>query len=241
MRIDLHLHTQASHDCASPYEEVLERCRARRIAVQAVTDHDTIEGALRMRELARARGGPLVIVGEEVSSREGEIIGLFLERRVPPGLGAEETVARIKEQGGLVLLPHGFDPLKRLRLTPAARERVAADIDIVEGFNARVSHPRHNRAALAWARERGLAVAAGTDAHRVADVGVAFVESRPRSEAPPGSPPEPLPDAPATLLAALHDGVLQGAWTHPAVAIVKKAFDRSARAWRRWADGRPAR
>lgn len=240
MRIDLHLHTEASRDCASPYREVLERCLARRIAVQAVTDHDTIEGALRLRDLAAERGGPAVIVGEEVSTRDGEIIGLFLEARVPPGESAEETVARIKAQNGLVLLPHGFDPLKRYRLQPAARARVAADIDIVEGFNARVSRPRHNRAALAWARERGLAVSSGTDAHRVADVGVAYVESGTEADGAELSAAAVAAD-PAALLAALHDGELQGAWTHPAVAIVKKAYDRSARAWRRWAGARSAR
>lgn len=223
MRIDLHLHTEASRDCSSPYPEVLARLRAREIGVQAVTDHNTIEGALRLRELALEDGeGPQVIVGEEVTTSEGELIGLFLEREIPAGLSPEETIDRIRVQGGLVLLPHGFDPLKTMRLTPAARRRVADRIDIVEGFNARVSRPARNAEAVAWAAARDLPVSAGTDAHRVADVGVAWVET----------PERPI-RGPVDLLTALREGEIHGDWTHPLWAVVQKGADMALRAVRR--------
>jgi len=147
MRIDLHCHTEASFDCVTPLPKVLARCQAKGVRVQAVTDHNEVWGAQKLKALAEAQGwdeteGVTVIVGEEVSTAEGEIIGLFLEERIPPKMSPEETVARIKEQGGLVLVPHGFDPLKRMRLTPAALSRVAAEVYIVEIFNARISNPR---------------------------------------------------------------------------------------------------
>lgn len=223
MRIDLHLHTEASKDCSSPYREVLERLRAREIGVQAVTDHDTIEGALRLRELAHEDGeGPQVIVGEEITTSEGELIGLFLEELVPPGLSPEETIERIRAQGGLVLLPHGFDPLKAMRLKPRARRRVASRIDIVEAFNARVSRPTRNAEARAWAAARDVAVSAGTDAHRVADVGIAWVEA-----------PERAITGPDALLAALREGEIHGDWTHPLWAVLQKGADRALRSVRR--------
>jgi predicted metal-dependent phosphoesterase TrpH len=116
MKVDLHCHSEASADCVTPIPLMPERCLERDIRVQAITDHNEIWGAQKLRDLVAAEQLPLtIIVGEEVSTREGEIVGLFLEEKIEAGLSPEETVARILEQGGLVLLPHGFDPLKRFR------------------------------------------------------------------------------------------------------------------------------
>ena len=217
MKIDLHLHTIASHDCRTLASEVIARCESRGIDVQAVTDHDQIWGGQEIAELAG--DGLDVIVGEEVSTREGEIIGLFLDERVPPGMSAEETVAAIREQGGLVLLPHGFDPLKTHRLRPEARERIAEEIDIVEVFNARVSHPRRNTEASEWAALHDVPASAGTDAHIVSAIGEAWVQA---------------PDADATtpegLLRALRRGVIDGTWVHPVPAYAYKLWDTGRRA-----------
>lgn len=230
MRIDLHCHTKASHDCASPFDAVLTRCRQQSIAVQAVTDHNEIHGALELKRTATAPGDPLIIVGEEVTSREGEIIGLFLEEKIPTGLSPEEVVLRIREQGGLVLLPHGFDPLKAHRLSPAARERIADDIDIVEVFNARVSHPRRNTQASQWAAERDLPSSSGTDAHVVSALGTAWVET-----------PEQDIDGPRALVEALRAGTVTGTWTHPVAAYAYKLWDTGRRAayrsWKRLSGG----
>lgn len=182
MRLDLHCHSEASHDCLTPLTTFPDRCLARGVVVQAVTDHDQIWGAQQLQQFVRNSEFAdrfTVIVGEEVSTREGEIVGLFLQERIPPGLSPEETVREIKAQGGLVLLPHGFDPLKRHRLRPAARERIADQIDIVESFNARISRPKWNRAAETWARARNLPVSGGSDAHTWRQLGDAWTEVAP--------------------------------------------------------------
>lgn len=216
MRIDLHCHTEASPDSITPIDAFPRLCLDAGIAVQAITDHDQIWGAVRLRELVAHHGHPLtVIVGEEVSTTEGEIIGLFLEERIAPRMSPEETVAAIREQGGMVLLPHGFDPLKRFRLKDAARERIADRIDVIEGFNARISRPRWNLEALRWARERGVLLSAGSDAHRPSDVGCAWVDV-----------PDREVRGPEDLRNALRGADPTGTWTHPVVAWVRKVRER---------------
>ncbi len=214
MRIDLHCHTHISGDSGTSIGAIPARCRARDIAVQAITDHGQIRGAQQLRALVEddphgATDDLTIVVGEEIKTREGELIGLFLDRRIEPGLSPEETVRQIKAQGGLVLLPHGFDPLKPVRLRPEARERIAASIDIVETFNARVSRPRWNRAAAEWAAARGKPMSAGSDAHTLRSIGRAWVET----------PDRPV-EGPQDLLEALRRGTTAGAWTHPLVDTV---------------------
>lgn len=223
MKIDLHCHTEASADCITPVLLFPDRCQTREIQVQAITDHNEIWGAQRLKALSEERfneeaANLTVIVGEEISTREGEIIGLFLKEKIEAGLTPEETVAQIKAQGGLVLLPHGFDPLKRFRLRPEARQRIAESIDIVETFNARISRPRWNRAAVAWCEEKGVLMSAGSDAHTLADVGSAWVEV----------PQRPI-DTPDDLLKALEGGIPVGEWTHPVLAFIYKTWDRLRR------------
>lgn len=224
MKIDLHCHTEASADCSTPLALFPARCRERGVRVQAITDHDQIWGAQKLQELVeeekvKKAGFPLtVIVGEEVSTTHGEIIGLFLKERIPPGMSPRETVAAIKEQGGLVLLPHGFDPLKRWRLQPAALETVEDEINIVETFNARISQLRWNQAAVDWAKVHGVAMSAGSDAHTLADIGGAWVEV-----------PVQQIRSPQDLLKALESGVPVGEWTHPVIAFAYKMWDRSLR------------
>jgi predicted metal-dependent phosphoesterase TrpH len=223
MKIDLHCHTEASPDSSTPLSLVPGRCRERRIQVQAITDHNVISGAQRLQAMVEEGdyrdGAPLtIIVGEEVSTTEGEIIGLFLTTPVPAGLTPEETAERIKAQGGLVVLPHGFDPLKRWRLKPAALERIKELVDIVETFNARISRPKYNQAAVAWCEERGVLMCAGSDAHTLADIGAAWVEAPHRAIRAPGD-----------LLKALEGGVPVGEWTHPWLAFAYKVWDRTQR------------
>jgi predicted metal-dependent phosphoesterase TrpH len=224
MKIDLHCHSEASADCSTPLELFPARCRARGVWVQAITDHDQIWGAQKLQEIVeeekiKKAGFPLtIIVGEEVSTVNGEIIGLFLKERIPPGMSPRETITAIKEQGGLVLLPHGFDPLKRWRLQPTALETVVDQIDVVETFNARISQLRWNQAAVDWSKLHGVAMSAGSDAHTLADIGSAWVEV-----------PVQQVRTPQHLLAALQSGVPVGEWTHPVVAFMYKVWDRSLR------------
>jgi predicted metal-dependent phosphoesterase TrpH len=231
MRIDLHCHSEASWDCITPLALLPGRCYERGITVQAVTDHNEIWGAQKLKAMVengdselidvQTNGGAyplIIIVGEEISTSEGELIGLFLSQKIEPGLSPEETIQRIKDQGGLVLLPHGFDPLKRWRLRPAARERIAASIDIVETFNTRVSRPRWNDQAADWAAERGLLMSAGSDAHTLADVGSAWVEA----------PAQPI-TGPGDLLQVLAASTPTGTWTQPVLAFLYKMWDRLRR------------
>jgi predicted metal-dependent phosphoesterase TrpH len=223
MKIDLHCHSEASPDSSTPLQLIPDRCRERGIRVQAITDHNVISGALELRAMVENEkpgdAPPLtIIVGEEISTTEGEIIGLFLTEPVVPGLTPEETVAQIKAQGGVVLLPHGFDPLKRWRLKPVALRRIQKAVDVVETFNARISRPKYNQAAVAWCEANGALMSAGSDAHTLADIGSAWVEVPHR--------PVRRPDE---LLQALKGGVPVGEWTHPWLAFAKKVWDRTRR------------
>jgi predicted metal-dependent phosphoesterase TrpH len=216
LRIDLHCHSEASHDCVTPLKQIPGQLIARGINVQAITDHDQIWGAQKLQQMVAENpdwsSKLTIIVGEEISTAEGEIIGLFLTQRIPPGLSPEETIKAIMEQGGLVDLPHGFDPLKRHRLRPTARERIADDIDIIEVFNARISNVKWNRAAEVWAHEHSKLLATGSDSHTWADLGCCAVESEFAGPV----------DSPEALLKALSPGRIKGKWTHPLWAFVQK-------------------
>lgn len=176
LRVDMHTHSEYSPDSRTPLATQAAAIKAAGLHVVCATDHNTIAGALRLRELA---DGFRVIVGEEVSSRDGEIIGLFLETAVPRGLTAEETIARIHDQGGLVSVPHPFSRNRRFHLRRSVLERVWKDIDCIEVFNAREAFTQDNVRAAAFAKEKGLPGAVGSDAHRAQEIGRAWVEVAP--------------------------------------------------------------
>lgn len=172
MRIDLHVHTAYSEDCWVSLEKVIEAVSKSGVDAIAVMDHNEIEGALRLAEMAPFP----VIVGEEVASQKGEIAGLFLHEWIAPGLSVEETIARIRKQGGLVYVPH---PLARDVPTAIGRQSLEAiidQVDIVEGFNARILWQADNLAAQEIARQRDIPLAAGSDAHFAREIGRAGVE-----------------------------------------------------------------
>ncbi|HEX6350440.1 MAG TPA: PHP domain-containing protein [Candidatus Dormibacteraeota bacterium] len=173
MRVDLHLHTSASFDCTEPPAKVARRCRSLGLDPVFVTDHDSIEGAL---ELQRA-GDVRVVVGEEILTADGELIGLFLSAPVPAGLSASETAGRIHDQGGIVYLQHPFDTRRRA-LTEDAMEAIAEAVDAVEVFNGR-SPAEANRRAQELRDTLGVPAGAGSDAHQVGEIGRAFVEMSP--------------------------------------------------------------
>nr|WP_043817330.1 PHP domain-containing protein [Deinococcus maricopensis] len=216
MRIDLHVHTEASHDCRTPIQAFPAWCLAHNLRVLAVTDHDQHWGGVALQQHVRDLGLDdqlWIIAGEEITTREGELIGLFLQERIPPNLTPEDTVREIKAQGGLVMLQHGFDPLKRYRLRPEATARIADDVDIVETFNARLSRPQYNRDAATWAQARHLPECGGSDAHTLQDVGEGWSEA----------PLQPV-RTPEELLAALRAGQVHGSWTPPVWAFVRKQW-----------------
>jgi len=172
---DLHMHTSFSGDCATTPEELLSAARESGLEAIAITDHNTIAGALEMARLASP--DMHVIVGEEVKTRQGEIIGLYLTEEIPKGLMAEETIALIKEQGGLVYVPHPFDPM---HLTPTYEllARNAAQIDILEVYNPRITFTAFNEKARRLARKYDIPGGAGSDCHVVQGVGTAMLSLR---------------------------------------------------------------
>jgi len=173
LKVDMHTHSEYSPDSRTPLRVQAAAIKAAGLHVVCATDHNTIGGALRLRELA---DGFRVVVGEEISSRDGEIIGLFLESAIPRDLSAEETIARIHDQGGLVSVPHPFSRNRRFHLRRSVLDRVYKDIDCIEVFNAREAFTQDNLRAAAFAKEREIAGAVGSDAHRAAEIGRAWVE-----------------------------------------------------------------
>ncbi|TMC04891.1 MAG: PHP domain-containing protein [Chloroflexi bacterium] len=173
LKVDMHTHSEYSPDSRTPLRVQAAAIKAAGLHVVCATDHNTIEGALRLRELA---DGFRVVVGEEISSRDGEIIGLFLESAIPRDLSAEETIARIHDQGGLVSVPHPFSRNRRFHLRRSVLDRVYKDIDCIEVFNAREAFTQDNLRAAAFAKEKEIPGAVGSDAHRAAEIGRAWVE-----------------------------------------------------------------
>jgi hypothetical protein len=170
--VDLHCHTGVSFDCLASPESVARTAAKRGLTHLAITDHDRIEGALRARDAAP--DGLTVIVGEEVKTADGDLIALFLERVVAPGRSARDTIAEVREQGGLVGIPHPFDGHRGSMLKDPRFEAIGGLVDWVEAHNARVVGGSANDRAAAFARELGLPGIAVSDAHSVIEVGVAY-------------------------------------------------------------------
>lgn len=173
VRVDCHLHTVYSGDAVTTLDELVRRVAEERIDVVCVTDHHSLEGA---RQVLASETGVRVIVGEEIRTTAGELIGLFLTERIPYVLPIDDVVARIRAQGGVVYAPHPLDPA-RSSVGAVILDRLArrGDLDVVEVFNAKVGDPVLNERAADAARRYGLPAAAGSDAHDPAGVGAAYV------------------------------------------------------------------
>jgi predicted metal-dependent phosphoesterase TrpH len=171
VRVDLHVHTAASFDCQSAPIQVARRSQRLGLGPVFVTDHDTIEGALRLRTEAPDLE---VVVGQEITTTHGELIGLFLQEAIPSGLEPAEAVRRIKTQGGLVYLEHPFDNFRR-RLRQESIEELAEEFDVVEVWNARSSQEM-NEKAEDLALTLGVPFGAGSDAHRLEEIGSVHLE-----------------------------------------------------------------
>jgi predicted metal-dependent phosphoesterase TrpH len=175
VKLDLHTHTLCSRDSCNQYDRIVEAVQAAGLDGIAVTDHDEFRGALELQK----RAPFLVIPAEEIKTNAGEIIGLFLHEKIQPGLEPMQTIERIREQGGLVYVPHPFDEVRGSRLDRDALHLIRPHIDILEVFNARNALPTFNARALEYAREHGLLAGAGSDAHTYGEYGRAYVEIPP--------------------------------------------------------------
>jgi predicted metal-dependent phosphoesterase TrpH len=174
---DLHMHTSWSKDCSIEVGELLDHAEAEGLGAIAVTDHNVFGGALEAIEQARGRD-LIVIPGEEVKTDgQGEVIGLFLRSEIPRGLSFADTIAAIREQGGLVYLPHPFDRMHAIP-DPVTLHRHLGEIDVFEVYNARLLFETYNDEALRFARKYNLVAGAGSDAHVLAGVGTGALRMR---------------------------------------------------------------
>ncbi len=176
LKADFHMHTKYSvnKDCTTTLDQIIARCQKMGINCIAITDHGTAEGAIEMQKIAPFK----VIVGEEILTPLGEIMGLFLKESIPSPIPVEEAIARIKAQGGLVNIPHPFDPLRGLKMDKEQVEQLAASIDMVEVFNARGPFSGPVAKAKALAQKYDLPGSAGSDAHYPFEIGYTYVEMR---------------------------------------------------------------
>jgi predicted metal-dependent phosphoesterase TrpH len=172
IKADLHIHTCYSIDCLSPLEQIVERCLELGINCIAVADHNTIAGALKLREIAPFK----VIVAEEILTPVGEIMGLFLSKEVSRGLSPQETISQIRSQGGLVAIPHPFGRSLPWDTNPLTSTEVLSQVDIIETFNSRTPFSNSIARAQKLAKEQGKVASAGSDAHTLGEIGRAYVE-----------------------------------------------------------------
>lgn len=204
IRVDLHCHTRYSWDSAMPPDVLVDRCIRRGITCLAVTDHNNIDGALAVHKLAPFK----IIIGEEIKTAEGEIIGLFLREPVPRGLSPEETLERIHAQGGIASVPHPFDRFRGSVIKEVALKRVAQQVDIIEAFNCRTTLLRDSEKAKAFGRKIDAPLGTGSDSHTSIEVGGSYVEME---DFDLRSPQE--------FLARLREGQIYGERANPLVHV----------------------
>ncbi len=170
LKIDLHVHTCYS-PCSNLSLHTIERvARQRGLDVIAITDHNTIAGAV---ELMSCPAQLRVIVAEEIKTREGEIIGYFLTEEIPPALSVRDTIREIRRQGGLVSIPHPFDILRISRLGRTVLEEIISDVDMIEVFNSRDLLQKTDTAFIEEWENRGIVPVVGSDAHQRWEIGKA--------------------------------------------------------------------
>lgn len=172
IRADLHIHTCYSVDCLTPLDKIVTRCVESGINCVAVADHHTIAGALKLKGIAPFR----VIVAEEIATTAGEILGLFLSEGICKGLSAQETISRIRSQGGLVAIPHPFGRSLFRHNNVLTSIEILSQVDIIEAFNSRTPFSSSISRAAMLAKEQRKPASAGSDAHTPEEIGRAYVE-----------------------------------------------------------------
>jgi hypothetical protein len=213
LKADFHIHTKYSMDCRNELEDIVKRCQKLGLNCIAIADHDAVEGGLELQKIAPFK----VIVAEEVQTYNGEVMGMFLKKRIASGIPLQQAIAAIKEQGGLVNIPHPFDPMRGLRLNADEFNKLAPQIDMIEVFNARVPTTQTNTKAENFAREHNLPGTAGSDSHSIAEMGSVAVAMNDFT-------------TPAEFLAALRTATIEGKRAspfvhfHSTVAKIKKIF-----------------
>ena len=171
INVELHCHTYRSSDSLMLPKQILQACDRRGIDRVAITDHNSISGARETAALDPER----VIIGEEILTTEGEILGYFVQEEIPKGLPPMEVVERLRAQGAVISIAHPFDPTRGHRWSMETLETLFPHIDALEVFNARCWNDQPNDMAADIARNTGLNSTAGSDAHAPAEVGRAYL------------------------------------------------------------------
>lgn len=214
LTIELHAHTRASEDCLMRPADIVRTCQRLGLDRLAVTDHNTIRGALEVQTLAPE----LVIIGEEIMTTQGELLAYFVREEVPPGLSPLETITRLRAQGCAISVSHPFDRLRQGAWNPADLAAILPLVDAIEVFNARCIYAADNTRALAFAQEHAKLGTVGSDAHSQRELGRAVVRV-------PGAA------SGAELVAGLASGQRQTRLSSPAIHFTS----RFAKIWKRLA------
>lgn len=173
LKADLHVHTCYSPDSSSPLDEIIERCTETGINCLAVCDHGSIQGALALKEIAPFK----VIIGEEILTPYGDVIGLFLSSELPAKLPLEDAIAGIKAQDGFVCIPHPFDIFRNSSFCNKGKLiSIMADIDMIEVFNARSITPGAGKKSWKLVKQYNKLAGAGSDAHSVNEIGYTYID-----------------------------------------------------------------
>ncbi|PJF40013.1 MAG: PHP domain-containing protein [Chloroflexi bacterium] len=179
-RVELHSHTVWSKDCLVEFEKIIQRCEKRAIDRIAITDHNTADGALAMQKIAP----DLVIVGEEIMTTHGEMLGYYMQESIPAGLTPEETIRLLREQGAVISVSHPFDRLRKGAWREEDLLKIIHLVDAIEIFNSRCIYKADNDRAAAFAEAHRLCGTAGSDAHTVREYGQAVTLLQPFHDAP---------------------------------------------------------
>ena len=170
-KVEFHCHTLISKDSLVRPEDLIERCRRKRIDRVVITDHNSTAAAEYARQIDPVR----VIVGEEIMTQQGEILAAFVAEEIPAGLPALEVIDRLRQQGAFISVSHPFDQMRNGHWQIEDLLQIAPLVDAIETFNARCMLPGYNAQAAIFAREQGLPGTAGSDAHALIELGTAYL------------------------------------------------------------------
>ncbi len=179
LKIDFHVHSEYSHDSKVKIKELIDLWCSRSI-VSIVCDHNTLKGAARFwHEFKDRDTGIEPVYAEEITTTEGEIIGIFLKEEIHPGHSASETIDEIHRQNGLVLIPHPFDRTRRRSIDPVVLDALIEHVDIIEGFNSRTIFQDDNQKAAQYGMSHKKPLVSGSDAHLHFEIGRAYTRIKP--------------------------------------------------------------
>jgi predicted metal-dependent phosphoesterase TrpH len=167
LRVEFHCHTKYSKDSLTQIEDLLSACRRKDIDRLVITDHNIISGAVK----AKAINPQLVIVGEEILTRQGELLAAYVKEEIPEGLDAFDAIRRLRLQGAFISVSHPFDRTRAGNWLLPDLIEIAPLVDAIEVFNSRCFPPYFNQQAERFARQHGLAGTVGSDAHTVFELG----------------------------------------------------------------------